>query len=108
MNADILLTKRSLIMRNRPAETRTYDLSGVQEFWVDSARIHGWLESSRYFVAPVFYGMVLVFSFLYRVAQVALYAAVGILFARSMNAMGTSRTWAPMARLRQSISIWKE
>ena len=86
VNADILLTKRSLIMRNRPAETRTYDLSGVQEFWVDSARIHGWLESSRYFVAPVFYGMVLVFSFLYRVAQVALYAAVGILFARSMNA----------------------
>ena len=86
VNSDLLLTKRSLIMRNRPAETRTYDLSGVQEFWVDSGRIHGWLESSRYFVAPVFYGLVLVFSFFYRAVQVALYAAVGILFARSMNA----------------------
>ena len=86
VNADILLTKRSLIMRNRPAEVRTYDLSGVQDFWVDSARIHGWLDASRYFVAPVFYGLVLVFSFFYRAVQVALYAAVGILFARSMNA----------------------
>lgn len=86
VNADILLTKRSLIVRNRPAEVRTYDLSGVQDFWVDSARIHGWLDASRYFVAPGFYVLVLVFSFFYRAVQVALYAAVGILFARSLNA----------------------
>jgi len=86
VNSSILLTRRSLILRNRPAETRTYDLSGVESFSVDSARIHGWLDSSRYFVAPGFYGLVLVFSFLYRAVQVALYAAVGILFARSMNA----------------------
>lgn len=86
VNADILLTRHSLIVRNRPAEVRTYDLSGVQDFWVDSARIHGWLDASRYFVAPGFYGLVLLFSFLYRAVQVALYAAVGILFARSMTA----------------------
>ena len=86
VDSSILLTKHSLIVRNRPAETRSYDLSGVESFSVDSARIHGWLNSSRYFVAPGFYGLVLVFSFLYRVAQVALYAAVGIAFARSLNA----------------------
>ena len=86
VNSDLLLTRRSLIVRNRPAEVRTYDLSGVESFSMDRARIHGWLESSRYFVAPGFYGLVLVFSFFYRVVQVALYAAVGILFARSMNA----------------------
>ncbi|HEV2021042.1 MAG TPA: DUF1189 family protein [Terriglobales bacterium] len=86
VNADMLLTKHSLIMRNRPAEVRTYDLSAVENFSVDSARVHGWLNSSRFFVAPAFYGFVLLFSFLYRVAQVALYAAVGILFARSLNA----------------------
>jgi hypothetical protein len=86
VNTDILLTKHSLIMRNRPSETRTYDLSGVESFSVDSARVRGWLNSSRFFVAPAFYGFVLLFSFLYRVAQVALYAAVGIAFARSLNA----------------------
>ena len=86
VDSSILLTKHSLIVRNRPAETRTYDLSGVESFSVDSARIHGWLNSSRYFVAPGFYGFVLLFSFLYRVIQVALYAAVGIAFARSLNA----------------------
>ncbi len=86
VNSKFLLTKRSLIVRKSPAETRTYDLSGVEDFSVDSARLHGWLDSLRLFVAPGFYALVLVFSFLYRVIQVALYAAVGILFARSMNA----------------------
>ena len=86
VNTDLLLTKHSLLVRNRPSEVRTYDLSAVESFSVDSARVHGWLNSSRFFVGPVFYGLVLLFSFLYRVAQVALYAAVGIAFARSLNA----------------------
>lgn len=85
VKTDILLTKHSVTMRNQ-REVRTYDLSGVDGFSMDSARVHGWLSSSRFFVAPGFYVFVLLFSFLYRVAQVALYAAVGILFARSMNA----------------------
>ena len=86
VNTDLLLTKHSLIVRNRPSEVRTYDLSAVESFSVDSARVHGWLNSSRFLVGPAFYGFVLLFSFLYRVAQVALYAAVGIAFARSLNA----------------------
>ena len=88
VKADILLTKHSLAMRNgnQPGEVRTYDLSGVDGFSMDSARVRGWLNSARLFVAPSFYGFVLLFSFIYRVAQVALYAAVGILFARSVNA----------------------
>lgn len=84
VKTDILLTKHSVLMRNQ-REVRTYDLSGVDGFSMDSARVRGWLNSSRFVVAPAFYGFVLVFSFLYRIAQVALYAAVGILFARSMN-----------------------
>jgi len=85
VSADILLTRHSVTMKNQ-REVRTYDLSQVESFSVDSARVRGWLNSARYFVAPGFYGFVLVFSFLYRVAQVLLYAAVGILFARSLNA----------------------
>ena len=85
VNADMLLTKHSLAMRNRPSEVRTYDLTGIDEFSVDSARIHGWLDASRIFVAPAFYGFVLAFSFLYRVVQNLLYAAVGLAFARSLN-----------------------
>ena len=85
VSADILLTRHSVTMKNQ-REVRTYDLSQVESFSVDSARVRGWLNSARYFVAPGFYGFVLVFLFLYRVAQVLLYAAVGILFARSLNA----------------------
>jgi ABC-type sugar transport system permease subunit len=86
VNADILLTRRALTVRNRPSEVRTYDLSQVQDFSMDAARVHGWLDASRLFVAPAFYVFVLVFSYLYRVVQVLLYAAIGILFARSLNA----------------------
>jgi hypothetical protein len=85
VSADMLLTKHSLIVRNRPSEIRTYDLSGVESFSVDSARIRGWLDAFRVFIGPGFYLLVLVFSFLYRSVQVALYAGVGTLFARSLN-----------------------
>lgn len=85
VNADLLVTKHALAMRNRPGEVRTYDLSRVESFSIDAARVHGWLNSSRFFVAPACYGFILLFSYLYRVMQVALYAAVGILFARSLQ-----------------------
>jgi hypothetical protein len=85
VSADILLTKHSLAMRNRPTEVRTYDLSGIDDFSVDSARIHGWMDSSRVFVAPGFYVFVLLFSFFYRVVQNLLYAAIGLGFACSLN-----------------------
>ena len=86
VNADVLLTRRALAMRQRPSEVRTYDLSQVESFDVDAARIRGWLDSARFFVAPLFYVFVLLFSYLYRVIQVAIYAAIGILFARSLQA----------------------
>ena len=84
VSSDLLLTRHSVTMRNQ-REVRTYDLSQVESFSMDGARVRGWLDSARFVVAPLFYGFVLLFSFLYRVAQVALYAAVGILFARSLN-----------------------
>lgn len=85
VSTDVLLTRHSVTMRNQ-REVRTYDLSQVESFSMDSARVRGWLDSARFVVAPLFYGFVLLFSFLYRVVQVALYAAVGIAFARSLNA----------------------
>ncbi len=82
VNASALLTRKSLIIRKNPYETQTYDLSQVQSFRMDKARVRGWLGGARNVLALAFYLLVLVFSFLYRIAQIALYGALGLLLAR--------------------------
>ena len=81
VDARILLTDRSISYHNRN-EFRTYDLSGVENFETDAAQVQGWLESARYFIAPASYMGVLAFTFVYRLAQVAIYAAIGLLFVK--------------------------
>ena len=82
VNAYILLTKKTASMRKSASEIRTYDLSQVQSFWIDSGRVKGWLQTVRYALTPIAYGFVLLFSFVYRTAQVAIYAAIGLLFVK--------------------------
>lgn len=78
--AQILLTKNKII-----APDRSYDLSGLQSFEVDRARVEGWLQmTKRWFVLAAF-PVVLVCSFIFRAIQVLIYAAIGLLFTRVLN-----------------------
>ena len=79
LNTSILLTKKTASLHQSASETRTYDLSGVQSFWLDSDRVKGWLETAKYTLAPTLYVFVVLFSFVYRIVQVAFYAAIGLL-----------------------------
>ncbi len=82
VSASILLTKKAASVRQSGSEIRTYDLSHVQSVWLDSARVTGWLQTAKYVLAPAFYVLILLFSFVYRTAQVAIYAAIGLLFVK--------------------------
>src|SRR6266850_121192 len=84
--AKFLLTKSKLIMSKSATETQTYDLSGVQSFYVDRSRVEGWLVAAKRWFVPVLYPLAVIFSFIFRAIQLLIYALIGLLFARMLHA----------------------
>ena len=84
--ARFLLTKSKLIMGRNQMETRTYELSGVESLYIDRSLVENWLVTARRWFVPVLYPLALIFSFIFRAIQVLIYALVGLLFARLLNA----------------------
>ena len=85
-DATFLLTKSKLIASRSAAETRSYDLSTVESFYVDRALVERWLVTARRWFVPVLYPLALIFSFIFRGIQIVIYAVIGLLFARMLNA----------------------
>ncbi len=84
--ADMLLTRTKLIVRKTPGETREYDLSQVDNFKLDRNRVQHWANEIGQNLAAVLYPFILIVSFLYRMIQALIYALIGMLFARLVNA----------------------
>lgn len=80
-NAICLLTKNKVMWRQSKFEIRTYDLSQVENFVLDSDRIMGWLHTAKKFLAIAIYPLAVLGSYVYRIVQALIYAAIGLLFA---------------------------
>ena len=80
-NTICLLTRTHLIWRQSNVETRTFDLSKVENFVVDGNRIMGWLHTARHVIVPIVYPFAFLGSYVYRIVQALIYAAIGLLFA---------------------------
>lgn len=80
-NTICLVTKTKVMWRQSKVETRTIDLSGVKNFVLDNKRIMGWLHTAEKFIAIIMYPFALLGSYLYRIVQALIYAAIGLLFA---------------------------
>lgn len=91
-----LLTDNKLVTRKSEFENRTYDLSNVRTFAVDSERITGWLQIARKFLVVVVYPLALLSSYLFRIVQALIYAAIGLLFASWCK---VTLTYATLLRL---------
>ena len=95
-DAFCLLTGNKVITKKSEFENRTYDLSNVKAFVVDSERITGWLQIGRKFLAVVIYPFVLLGYYMYRIVQALIYAAIGLLFASFCK---TTLSYAALIRL---------
>jgi len=85
--APALLTKTKFMMRQRHrAETRIYDLSQIENLTIEREQVNGWVQAFKKWFAFVAYPFALAFSYAYRIIQVLLYAAIGMLFARLLKA----------------------
>jgi len=80
-NTICLLTKTKVIWRQSNVETRAIDLSEVKHFVLDSGRIMGWLHTVGKFLVVIMYPFALLGSYVYRIVQALIYAAIGLLFA---------------------------
>ena len=81
-NTMCLLTKTEVITRKSELQTQTFDLSNVEHFVLDSDRIMRWLHTIKKFLIIIIYPFALFGSYLYRIVQALIYAAIGLLFAK--------------------------
>ena len=91
-----LLTGNKVIMKKSNFENRTYDLSQIESFAINGEQITGWLQIGKKFLAVVIYPFALLGSYVYRIVQVLIYAAIGLLFASFCN---TKLSYAALVRL---------
>ena len=76
-----LITETQAVFRNSDVETRTFSFQDIENFTLDQDRVTGWLGMLKRYTIPVMYPLVLGFSFIARIIQLLLYAAIGLLFA---------------------------
>lgn len=77
-----LLTKNAVIFKKSAYETRNFSLREVDSFVLTQEKIYGWLDLGKRFLAPLLYPFCVIGSFIYRILQALLYAAIGLLIAR--------------------------
>lgn len=94
--ARLLLTDSQIIIKKTDTETRVYDLSGVQEFYLDGSKAQRWLRLASTGALIVLYPVVVAGSYGYRLVQVLFYSAMGLLLAR---ALGCSLKYAGIVRV---------
>ena len=95
-DARVILTKTDVIYRKNAIETRTFSLQNVEHFVVDQETVAGWLEMVRKYIAILAFPFAVLGSFIFRVVQALIYAAIGILFCRMSK---TERPYQTLLRL---------
>jgi hypothetical protein len=80
-NAFCLLTKTGIIMKQSDFETRTYDLSQIESFTVSGEGIMKLLHIVKKVLVIILYPIALISSYIYRIIQALIFAAIGLLFA---------------------------
>jgi Protein of unknown function (DUF1189) len=78
--AIFLLTRNNFIFDRNKVETRSLDLSELDNMVLDRSILSSWFETVKSYFAAFMYPFLLVGSFLYRIIQMFIYAAIGMLF----------------------------
>jgi hypothetical protein len=100
-----LLTKTRLIIRRSSKETRSMDLSGIDSLVIDQSRIYDWIELFLDNFPFLLYPFALLFSFLFRMLQAIIFAAIGMYFAKSLKIPLSYRALLSLAIVSMTPSI---
>lgn len=81
-----LITKNKFIVKKSAVETRTFDLSQIDELTVDQSAIYNIAGAIRQWALIVLYPFIVAISCIYRIFTALFYALIGLLFARALKA----------------------
>ena len=81
-----LLRKNDVLFKKSKLEARTFDFAKITRFTLDQNVITNWLNIAKTFLVPIVFISALVVSYLFRIVQALIYAAVGTLFVSKCNA----------------------
>ncbi|MBN1253848.1 MAG: DUF1189 family protein [Deltaproteobacteria bacterium] len=95
--AYLLLTNNKFIVRKSEAERRVYDLSQMDEFFLDQNTINNFIDIFKTYFPFVFYVFAVIFSFVFRLVLVLIYGAIGFLFCKIANVKLTYQTLIRLA-----------
>ncbi len=85
--APMLLTRDKFIYREAAGgPPKIYDLSGIQAFTLDRDMVNGWVRLFTKYFAVFAYPFAVAGSYVYRLLQALLYAAIGLIFVRTLKA----------------------
>ncbi len=80
--ADILLTRKSIIVRKDANETRTFDLSTVDNFTVGRTDLYELMDTLEEWFGVMIFPLALLISFVFHSIEVLLYAVTAAFFLR--------------------------
>lgn len=80
INAPVLLTRTQLIFKKNEFETRSFELSEIGDYVLDQETLYHWSNFIKSYLSVIIYPFALISSFIFRVIQVLIYAAIGMLF----------------------------
>ena len=85
-NAPILVKcDRIEFVKSKGRETRSFSFKDVDEFTVTADLVRTWVNRFALYLMPILYPMALIGSWIYRVIQALVYAAIGMLFLSSLR-----------------------
>ena len=84
--ARMLLSRSTLEARNNPTETRVYDLSQVEYFYIDRQKALGWVQRATNWSWAVALPGGLALSVVWGLVRMLLYGLIGLLFASIFRA----------------------
>jgi hypothetical protein len=79
--AAALLTASQLIIRQNSEQSQSFDLSSIEQLEINQQTVAAWLVSLKKMIAPFYYGIGLLFSYIFFVLLALLCGAVALVFA---------------------------
>jgi hypothetical protein len=84
-SARLLLTDSQLFVSKSNAETRLYDLSSVQDFYLDGPKVENWLRLLGTWGLVLLYPAAVLGSYVYRLLQALFYSIFGMMIAKALK-----------------------
>lgn len=83
--APILVTKDKLMVQKSGQETQIFNLSNVKDVKIDALKVKQFMARMTQWIIYIFFPVLVIITFIYRILQALLFGAVGMLIAKILQ-----------------------